>query len=568
MSAPISILLCALGGEGGGVLAGWLVSAARVAGLAAQATSIPGVAQRTGATTYYLEIYPERLPIGGARPVLGLNPLPGRLDLLVSSELLETARQVANGLPSSDRTMVLSNAARVLTTAEKMVMGDGRRDVDHLRDLVVANSRDHRLVDMTRLTAQAGTVMSAVMLGCIAGAGRLPLRREHFESVLEGDSASAQASRHGYELGFNAVTQPANTEWRSVSRQGSRSELGYQEPARNPDSDAVAPAASHVAGHPQGTEAPGPGRGAVDAREVAAAAAAVSPWAREQGARFPVDVQPIASLGIQRMVDYQGAGYAALYAERLQSVLAAEGGTVSGMHPVTLEAARWLALWMAFDDVIRVAALKSAASRLERVRREAGAGAHDLLRLYDHFKPGVPELAGLLPAPMARWLIERDRRRVARGIPAWALALRIGTHSVFGFLALRLLASLRVVRPWGSRYQSEQTAIRSWLEAVIQGTRDHPDLGLEIARCGRLIKGYGATNERGKRNLAHVLDHLTRPGSPALARAAAIASVREAALKDEAGRALDQALHEHGAPPRPIEAKPVLWLKNPRTGRA
>jgi indolepyruvate ferredoxin oxidoreductase beta subunit len=563
MNAPISILLCALGGEGGGVLAGWLVSAARVAGLAAQATSIPGVAQRTGATTYYLEIYPERLPTGGARPVLGLNPLPGRLDLLVSSELLETARQVANGLPSSDRTMVLSNAARVLTTAEKMVMGDGRRDVDHLRDLVVANSHDHRLVDMTRLTAQAGTVMSAVMLGCIAGAGRLPLQREHFEAVLEGDSASAQASRRGYELGFKAVTQPANTEWRSVSRQGSRSGLADEGPAISEGSDA----ANLAAGSTQGTDAPDSGRGAVDAREVATAAAAVSPWAHEQAARFPVDVQPIASLGIQRMMDYQGAGYAALYAERLQSVLAAEGATVSGTHPVTLEAARWLALWMAFDDVIRVAALKSAASRLERVRREAGAGAHDLLRLYDHFKPGVPELAGLLPAPMARWLIERDRRRVARGLPAWALALRIGTHSVFGFLSLRLLASLRVARPWGSRYQSEQAAITSWVEAVIQGTREHPDLGLEIARCGRLIKGYGATNERGKRNLAHVLDHLTRPGSPALARAAAIASVREAALRDEAGGALDQALREHGAPPRPIEAKPVLWLKNPRTGR-
>lgn len=545
MSAPISILLCALGGEGGGVLAGWLVSAARVAGLAAQATSIPGVAQRTGATTYYLEIYPEPLPAGAPKPVLGLNPLPGRLDLLVSSELLETARQVANGLPSSDRTMVLSNAARVLTTAEKMVMGDGRRDIDRLRDLVVANSRDHRLVDMTSLTAQAGTVMSAVMLGCIAGAGRLPLQREHFEAVLAGDSASAQASRRGYELGLNSVRQSANTEWRSVSRQG-----------------------NHAAPDPQDTATRHPGRGAVDTPEVAAAAAVVSPWAREQAARFPADVQPIAALGIQRMMDYQGAGYAALYTERLQSILTAERVAAPGTHAVTVEAARWLALWMAFDDVIRVAALKSAASRLEKVRREAGAGPQDLLKLYDHFKPGVPEFAGLLPAPIARWLIERDRRRVALGIPPWALALRIGTHSVLGFLALRLLASLRVVRPWGSRYQAEQAAITTWVEAVIQGSREHSELGLEIARCGRLIKGYGATNERGKRNLAHVLDHLTQPGSAALARAASIAQVRDAALKDEAGRAFDQALREHGAPPRPVEAKPVLWMKNPRTGRA
>ena len=48
---PISLLLCALGGEGGGVLSQWLVEAACIAGYPAQSTSIPGVAQRTGATT-------------------------------------------------------------------------------------------------------------------------------------------------------------------------------------------------------------------------------------------------------------------------------------------------------------------------------------------------------------------------------------------------------------------------------------------------------------------------------------------------------------------------------------
>jgi len=60
MTQAVSILLCALGGEGGGVLADWLVDVARIADYPAQATSIPGVAQRTGATTYYLEIYPVK----------------------------------------------------------------------------------------------------------------------------------------------------------------------------------------------------------------------------------------------------------------------------------------------------------------------------------------------------------------------------------------------------------------------------------------------------------------------------------------------------------------------------
>ncbi|MBC7600047.1 MAG: indolepyruvate oxidoreductase, partial [Polaromonas sp.] len=123
----ISLLICAQGGEGGGVLTEWLVDIARASGYAAQSTSIPGVAQRTGATTYYLEVFPVPLAeLKGKRPVFSLNPVPGALDGLVSSELLETARQVGNGMASPARTLVISSSSRTLTTAERMVPGDGR----------------------------------------------------------------------------------------------------------------------------------------------------------------------------------------------------------------------------------------------------------------------------------------------------------------------------------------------------------------------------------------------------------------------------------------------------------
>lgn len=154
---PVSILVCALGGEGGGVLVNWLVDVARRAHYPAQATSIPGVAQRTGATTYYLEIFPESFStLQGRRPVLGLNPLPGRLDALVSSELLETARQIGNGLCSAEHTQVITSAARTLTTMEKMTLGDGRKDDAVLRKLVATHSRVHHIVDMDRMTPRSG----------------------------------------------------------------------------------------------------------------------------------------------------------------------------------------------------------------------------------------------------------------------------------------------------------------------------------------------------------------------------------------------------------------------------
>ena len=77
-----------------------------------QGTYIPGVAQRTGATTYYLEIVPgrRRAPChAGARPVLALNAAPGEVDLMVASELLESTRAIQAGFVTPDRTMLIAS---------------------------------------------------------------------------------------------------------------------------------------------------------------------------------------------------------------------------------------------------------------------------------------------------------------------------------------------------------------------------------------------------------------------------------------------------------------------------
>jgi indolepyruvate ferredoxin oxidoreductase beta subunit len=166
---------------------------------------------------------------------------------------------------------------------------------------------------------------------------------------------------------------------------------------------------------------------------------------------------------------------------------------------------------------------------------------------------------------MATAVLNWDKRRVAGGKLPWALPLKIGTHSVFGMLSLRGLASLKWLRLRGSRFAHEQAMIDRWLDAVVAGTQAHWRLGHELALCGRLIKGYGATNERAKDNLLHVIDHLAKATSMGSdeARANAIAAARTAALSDEAGKALDQALVQHGAPARPVKAQPIRWVKTP-----
>ena len=280
---------------------------------------------------------------------------------------------------------------------------------------------------------------------------------------------------------------------------------------------------------------------------------------------FPPQVHDLLALGHARLLDYQGPAYAALYLRRLRKVLDAERGAdparVHGFS-TTREMARWLALWMAFDDIVRVADLKSRASRWQRVMGEVKAGDGDLLKVYDHFKPGALEFAALLPPALAERVLRWDRGRVLKGKEPWALPLKVGTHSVTGMLSLRLLAGLKWLRVRGSRYAREQAMIDRWLAGVVDGTRRDWQLGHEIALCGRLVKGYGATNERGKENLLHVLEHLATGPAPAQS-AAAIAAGRAAALADDAGKAFDLTLAQHGAPPRPVKAQPIRFMRRP-----
>ena len=191
---------------------------------------------------------------------------------------------------------------------------------------------------------------------------------------------------------------------------------------------------------------------------------------------------------------------------------------------------------MAYDDVIRVAHLKCRAHRFARVRREVAAGPADIVRIVDYFGPGAEEIGSLLPPPLARRLDAWDRRRQARGKSPLAFSLHLRTDNVSGFFALRALAAMKAVRRHGARYREEQAAIERWLAAVEAAAAESWQCAHEIALCGRLIKGYGATNKRGKANLAHILDHLATAKVGADERAAAIRDAREAALTDEGGK--------------------------------
>jgi len=507
---PITILIAALGGEGGGVLADWIIAAATERDYPVQSTSIPGVAQRTGATTYYVEIYPAKLSdLDGKRPVMTLTPAPSYVDVMVASELLEAARAMQNGFITPDRTTLIASTHRIYTVAEKMQMGDGRFDDAVVVKAAHALAKRAVLFDMQTQAQTAGTVISAVMFGALAGSGALPLSRGDCEAAIRAGGKGTEASLKGFAAGFDAAAEGGTS-------------MPYEEkrPRVLPE---------------------------VKLRPL-----------------FPAETQAMVREGASRCIDFQDRRYAVLYLDRLEPITnldhAADG------YKLTIETARFLALWMCYEDVIRVADLKTRRSRFERIREEVQARPGEPVRVTEFLKPGLDELAAVLP----RWLA-RPLKGLAR-ITGLAHKLNVGMHvrttSVSGFVLLRCLASLRPLRPLTSRWKEEQALIDRWLTAIRAAAKHHPGLALEIAMCGRLIKGYGETHARGKANFLRILDTLVEGeaiGDPE-ARAKAIRAAREGALADPEGRKLEQSLEAQGIAPLPPRPKPVKFMRRPRAG--
>jgi indolepyruvate ferredoxin oxidoreductase, alpha subunit len=267
----INILIAALGGEGGGVLTGWIVRAAESLDLPVQSTSVPGVAQRTGGTTYYIEIWPQPQ---SARPILALTPGIGDIDVMLASELMEGARSVVAGFVTPDRTLAIASTARSYVMDEKIAMGDGRHDPARLAQAISARAQHTILIDMDAIARRAGAMVNAVMLGALAASGRLPVPAEAFEAAIRHDGKAVESNLRGFRAGRDAAA----------------ADVG-QPPVVAPESSS--------------TEF---------AREIAA---------------LPEPAREVARLGAERCERYQDLVYVCLYLDRLAAFASAEGRLVA-----------------------------------------------------------------------------------------------------------------------------------------------------------------------------------------------------------------------------------------------
>jgi indolepyruvate ferredoxin oxidoreductase beta subunit len=488
----IKLAILAVGGQGGGVLTNWIVALAESQGYWAQSTSVAGVAQRTGATIYYVEMAPRDPARPDRAPVFALSPAPGDVDVLIAAELAEAGRAILRGFVT-DRTTLIASTHRMLAVAEKVVPGDGRADAATVLDH--ARSTAGRLValDMEAAAQAAGAHVSAALFGALAASGALPFPRAAFEATIRGAGRGVEASLTAFAAAHDRAMAPDAAEL----------------PAPAPEPGPPAPS--------------GPAPLLAEWQSLAARAAAL-----------PAPAAAMAAHGLAKVVDFLDPAYGREYLDRLdRAVATGDAGFASA-------AAKHLANAMAYDDLPRVADLKLRAARTARIRAEAGATEAEPVHVTEYFHPRMAEAAATLPAGLGAWLTARPRlmaaldRVVDRG-------RRIRSDRIGGVLLLSALAALRPHRRRLLRHRSETAHLDAWFDLALATHAGDPALATEVLNARRLIKGYADTHARGLSKYDRVLATLPllagRPDAADWLR-----RLIAAALQDPDGKALDGAI--------------------------
>jgi len=339
------------------------------------------------------------------------------------------------------------------------------------------------------------SVVSSVMLGALCGAGVLPFRKSNFQETIKKSGIAVATNLAAFED-------------------------AYQSAQRGDSGFTTGKAVSKLA-----PDVPSQAR-----------SARLQP-VLDRIKRLPAAVQPLVLEGARRALDYQDPEYAEVYLDRVESCVALEARLWADASSYSLleAVARGLALWMTFEDTIRVADLKIRGSRFARVKDEIRADANQLFGITEFMKPRLEEIAGTLPTGLGRWILGSP------GVSAWLAkhtsGRQIKTRTLRGFSMLYVLAGLKRWRRGTLRFHDENARIETWLAKIESVAKDNYLVAVQLANAQRLVKGYGETHERGWRNFTLLLRQVEAlaarsDGGTVMAR------LIDAALADEEGDTL------------------------------
>ncbi len=426
-------------------------------------------------------------------------PVPGDIDVVLAAELMEAGRAIQRGLVSPGRTTLVASSHRSYAMTEKSAPGDGIASPDKVEDAARGLAKRFFAADMQTLAERAGSVISAALFGGLAASAALPFGRDRFEATIRAAGVGVDGSLRAFAAGFDAV-------------------LAVPSPAPSlPASPLPAPVVA-----PRAIE----GGSEAERFELGRALARID-------AEFPPDAHAMLRVGLARVVDYQDVAYGHEYLDRVAGIAAVAPSLAA-------EAARQVAVALAYDDVIRVADLKTRGTRFARVRAEVLARADQVVATTEFMHPRVDEVCSALPARLGAWLEASPSARRVLAL-AFDRGRRVRTTSISGFVPLWVIAGMRRHRRGLLRHGREMAHVRAWLALVERHAGHDPALALELLKCRRLVKGYSDTHARGLGKFDRVVaaaDRLAGRGDAA----DWMRRLRDAALADEEGTMLDGAL--------------------------
>ena len=169
---------------------------------------------------------------------------------------------------------------------------------------------------------------------------------------------------------------------------------------------------------------------------------------------------------------------------------------------------------MAYDDVIRVADLKTRATRFRRVETRSASGTAQILQVTEFMHPRIEEVCGTLPAPLGSYIMARPRlvRALDRVVNK---GRHFRTDRFDHFVALCFIGGLRRLRRKTAAPPHRDRASRGVATRWRATRAKDYALAVEVLHCRRLIKGYSDTHERGESKYDRVISAasiLVRPG--------------------------------------------------------
>ncbi len=555
-----SILLAAIGGQGGNVLVEWLFLAAERDGRRAQALSLPGLSQRGGGTTFYLEIASLENPSGNAeadsarldQAVFAQFPFPGRVDVLVGQELVELGRLLQGGF-ASRRTTVVASSQRVFTIDEKMPTFDGVFPAEKIVEAAAALAGSISIIDTPELAKQNGLgdlATNAILLGALSAvpdALPMPVERyreaiQEFGLVVEMNLKAFEVGRQ-YQLNFNQEFQRhENTLQQGASVGGEKTELQLTHtiplPGKPRAGEGAADSGGATDGAADGGSNPelkkkrrqisltpitkGEKKAVVDtAKLMENKEKALAPALRQNFRRlaeqivaeWPASLHATLIEAIFQMSDYQNISYARRYLGMVKQVYELEPQGESELK-LTQTYAKTLAMRMTYEDAVRVASLKIKPGRLERIRRDMNVQAGQVLHVTDYLKPDAAEIYGIMPnflvSPMLL-LGKVTGLGYYLGKKHFTWEQHPQTTTLSGYLTFRFLTAFKPLRLASHRFHHEWRLIEEYTKQVKRYARQDYALGLLVAESGRMIKGYGDTRRKMIRVIEHYYVNIIAP---------------------------------------------------------